>query len=208
MSHSVLWHRCARWWRFGFDCPFGREEERDRQRVRVRPTPPFKFEQEEEHGQMVRKSMEEMVNEVLEAMAEEAFRGSPGINPPGPVLPPLFPPFPIPPMRRPDPHEPAPARVPALATAAMVRGFRAARGLNPAAIERELTQFASERVRKAIKGRGIDFSSGRVKAVAIGGAVAGGGFLFDFARRMKFRGTPGAPLPGSPGGGGGSGSQL
>ncbi len=74
--------------------------------------------------------------------------------------------------------------------------------MSPASVEQLLTRFASDRVRKAIKGREIDFSGGKLRAVGQAGTVAGGGFIFDFVSKMKLRkgGAPGA------GGGGGFGS--
>lgn len=174
--------------------------------MRVRPIPPPKIEAEEEHGEMVRRSMEEMVNEVLDAMAEEAFRQAPRFNPPGPVLPPDFPPLPA--FPRPNPHE-APVPVRAFATEAMTQGMVAAEGrFSPASVEQLLTRYASDQVRKAIKnkGRGIDYSSGTLRAVGAAGAVAGGGFLFNFVQKMRLRGG-GAPFLSGGGGGFGSGGQ-
>ncbi len=201
MSHGMLWHRCQRWWRFGFSCPFGAGEPgppADFRDIQTQPEQhegpdhddgdddgiPFPGAPERRQKRIIQtpRHVMDMVNEVLEAMARREER--------------------VPVTAR------VPAMVPDLARRSMAEAVKATGGrMSPGSVEQLLTRFASDRVRKAIKGRSreIDFSGGALRAVGAAGAVAGGGFIFDFVRKMKLRG---GVVPGGGGGGGfGSGQQ-
>lgn len=199
-EHRVgTWHRCGRWRRFGFRCPFGGRYPEAQLR------PPEKRKDDEEGGddddngwplpgapeRRLKKGLRatrdvmDLVNEVLEAMAvREALR----------------------PVEQP---------VKALARAGMVRGMLSVREggslMSAGAVEAALASFAAERVREVIvrartpRRRGGESFALGVKAVTIGAGVAGGGFLINWARRMRML-TRAAPLIGV-GGGAGSGAQ-
>lgn len=137
-----------------------------------------------------------MVTEVLEAMAEENFRRAPKFNAPLPH-PPDMPPFPIPAIPKPDPHEPVLA--PQMVRLGMAQGVAIAGGrMSVEQIEESLAAYAASKVRMVARSsqrlaqaervpwwRGLDFSSGAGQVVAVGAGVAGGGFLFNWARQLR-----------------------
>lgn len=209
MIHGQAWHLCRRWSRLGFRCPFGRVGPRphitDIQTQPERRGEDDRRDDDDDDGFPILgaperrrkgrvRDMESMVNEVLDAMSTEALRQFDAKK--RPKLP-----------------------VPVLIMRAMVEAMDALAGQKPSAgaVEEALAAFAAERVRAVARQsrrfeqvpwwRGIDFSKGPAQAVALGAGVAGGGFLINWAR--KIRTTPlFAPLLGASGAGGfGSGGQ-
>lgn len=172
MSHGAKkWHRCRRWWRFGFNCPFGggridaplrppgrgdepEDDDRDDGDDDTLPFPGAPERRRKTTRNVLRgtRDVMDLVNEVLEAMAREEARREG-------------------------------ERVPALAMRAMVQAVEGLRSVGanpiPEAIEALLTRFAADRVRQVLK----DGKGGQ--ALAIGAGIAGGGFLINWARKIQ-----------------------
>lgn len=201
MKHGPVWHECDRWTRFGFVCPvgwrrvgaplLGPERHDDWGDEDYRKGPRLGMPERRKGPTGRGRSVESMVNEVLDAMAAEAFRQF---------------------STQKWPQAP----VPALMARAMVEAVQILRGrgsvASPGSIEEALAGYAAERVRAVARlgrtivqvpwWRGLDFNKGPAQAIAVGAGVAGGGFLINWARRIRM--APLTPLPagsGAPGSG-------